>query len=170
MGRLRWADVAHLHVHQAEEDQDERQRGEGWVLNISSATSIHPEGPPFQDFAKTATLYGSTKAALERMTTGLASALHSEGIWVNSMAPVAAVMTEGAVALKVVPEEAAREAESLEAMAEASLALCDTRDPQLTGRITYCTPLLEELGRAVHTLDGAETLEGPRADQAPAPG
>ena len=146
-----------------------KARGEGWVLNISSATSIHPEGPPFPDFAKTATLYGSTKAALERMTTGLAAALHGDGVWVNSMAPVAAVMTEGAVALEVVPEEAAREAESLEAMAEASLALCTTRDPQLTGRITYCTPLLEELERGVRTLDGREARAGPRADQAPPP-
>ena len=146
-----------------------KARGEGWVLNISSATSIHPKGPPFDDFARTATLYGSTKAALERMTTGLASAMHEDGIWVNSMAPVGAVMTEGAIALDVVPEAAVRKAESLEAMAEASLALCTTRDSQLTGRITYCPPLLRELERAVRTLDGREELAGPRADQAPPP-
>jgi NAD(P)-dependent dehydrogenase (short-subunit alcohol dehydrogenase family) len=144
-----------------------RERGEGWVLNISSATSHHPKGPPFDDFSKTATLYGSTKAALERITTGMAAALNDDHIWVNSMAPVAAVMTEGAEALGVVPEAAVREAESLEAMAEASLALCTTRDPALTGRITYCTPILEELARPVRTLDGAQTLAGPRADQAP---
>lgn len=146
-----------------------KARGEGWVLNISSATSVHPEGPPFADFARTATLYGSTKAALERMTTGMAAAMHEDGIWVNSMAPVGAVMTEGAIALGVVPEDAVRKAESLEAMAEASLALCTTRDPQLTGRITYCTPLLGELERTVRTLDGREELAGPRADQAPPP-
>ena len=144
-----------------------RERGEGWILNVSSVTSVHPKGPPYRDFDATATLYGSTKAALERMTTGIAAALHRYQIWVNSMAPVAAVMTEGAVALGVVPEAARKSAESLEAMAEASLALCSTRDPQLTGRITTCTPLLEELGRAVRTLDGRQTLAGPRADQAP---
>jgi NAD(P)-dependent dehydrogenase (short-subunit alcohol dehydrogenase family) len=146
-----------------------RERGEGWVLNISSVTSKHALGPPYDDFAKTAALYGSTKAALERITTGLAAALNDDHIWVNSMAPVAAVMTEGAEALGVVPEAAVREAESLEAMAEASLALCATRDPQLTGRITYCTPLLEELDRPVRTLDGQQSLAGPRADQAPRP-
>ena len=147
-----------------------RERGEGRVLNISSVTSKHTAaGPPYDDFSKTAALYGSTKAALERITTGLAAALNDDHIWVNSMAPVAAVMTEGAEALGVVPQAAVREAESLEAMAEASLALCATRDPKLTGRITYCTPLLEELDRPVRTLDGKETLEGPRADQAPPP-
>ena len=146
-----------------------RDRGEGWVLNVSSATSRHAIGPPFDEFTKTATLYGSTKAALERMTTGLAAALYEDRIRVNSMAPVAAVMTEGAQALGVVPEAAAREAESLEAMAEASLALCSTTDPSLTGRITYCTPILTELGCSVRTLDGKQTLDGPRADQAPRP-
>jgi len=142
-----------------------RERGEGWVLNISSATSQHPEHPPTNDFVKTSTLYGSTKAALERMTTGLAAALHDDGIRVNSMAPVAAVMTEGAEALGVVPRAAAAQAESLEAMAEASLLLC-TGPPELSGRIAYCTPILEERGRKVRTLDGKEELAGPRADQA----
>jgi len=146
-----------------------RERGEGWILNISSATSHHPVGPPFDDFAQTSTLYGSTKAALERVTTGLAAALYDDNIHVNSMAPVAAVMTEGATALGVVPDEAVREAESLEAMAEAALALCSTTDPAMTGRITYCSPILAELGLPVRTLDGKETLEGPRADQAPRP-
>jgi NAD(P)-dependent dehydrogenase (short-subunit alcohol dehydrogenase family) len=142
-----------------------QEKGEGWVLNISSVTSVHPKGPPYDDFSKTSGLYGSTKAALERMTSGLAAALSDAGIWVNSMAPVGAVMTEGAVALEVVPEKAQREAESLEAMAEASLALCTTRDPKLTGRITYCTPLLEELGRGVRSLDSRRELPGPRAGQ-----
>jgi NAD(P)-dependent dehydrogenase (short-subunit alcohol dehydrogenase family) len=144
-----------------------RAHGGGWILNISSATSTLPEGPPFRDFDALSVLYGSTKAALERMTAGLAAALNTDGIWVNSMAPVGAVPTEGTEALGVVPEEALREAESREAMAEAALALCVTRDPALTGRITYCTPILEELGRAVRSVDGQTELAGPREDQAP---
>ena len=144
-----------------------REKGAGWVLNISSATSELPKGPPFPEFTRTSTLYGSTKAALERMTAGLASALFDDGVRVNSMAPVGAVMTEGAEALEVVPEAFRKEAESVEAMAEAALALC-TAPPELTGRVTLCTPLLEELGRGVRTLDGRTQLAGPRADQAPA--
>ena len=146
-----------------------RDRGAGWVLNVSSATSIHPKGPPYDEFSATATPYGSSKAALERMTTGLAAALHRHGVRVNSLAPVGAVMTEGALALDVVPQAARARAESLEAMAEAALALCSGDDPDLTGRIAYCTPLLEELGRPVRTLDGRRTLAGPLASQAPAP-
>jgi len=131
-----------------------RERGEGWILNISSATSILPKSDTFKDFDSLSILYGSTKAALERFTAGLAAAVHKDGIWVNSMAPVGAVPTEGTEALGVVPDEALAVAESREAMAEASLGLCTTRDPKLTARITYCTPILEELGREVYLCDG----------------
>lgn len=144
-----------------------RERGEGWILNISSATSFWPKYP-FRDFDAQSILYGSTKAALERFTAGLAAAVSKDGVWVNSMAPVGAVPTEGTEALGVVPDEALAEAESREAMAEAALALCVTRDPKLTGRITFCTPLIEELGRKVYTVDGKTELAGPREDQAAA--
>jgi len=142
-----------------------RARREGWILNISSATSVHPE-PPYRDFDGLSFLYGSTKAALERFTAGLAAAEARNGIFVNSMAPVGAVPTEGTEALGVVPEESLAIAESREAMAEAALGLCVTRDPKLTGRVTYCTPILEELGRPVRALDGKTRLEGPFERQA----
>lgn len=142
-----------------------QERGEGWILNISSATSSQPTRP-YSDFDSLSMLYGSTKAALERLTTGVAAAYAADGIWVNSTAPVGAVPTEGTEALGVVPEEALAEAESREAMAEAALALCTTRDPELTGRITLCTPILEELGRTVYTIDGKTALDGPLESQA----
>ncbi len=142
-----------------------RARREGWILNISSATSAHPE-QPYRDFDGLSFLYGSTKAALERFTAGLAAAEARNGVFVNSMAPVGAVPTEGTEALGVVPEEALAVAESREAMAEAALGLCVTRDPKLTGRITYCTPIIEELGRPVRALDGKTKLEGPFERQA----
>ncbi len=142
-----------------------RARREGWILNISSATSVHPE-PPYRDFDGLSFLYGSTKAALERFTAGLAAAEARNGIFVNSMAPVGAVPTEGTEALGVVPEESLAVAESREAMAEAALGLCVTRDPKLTGRVTYCTPIIEELGRPVRALDGKTRLEGPFERQA----
>ncbi|MFK7898735.1 MAG: SDR family NAD(P)-dependent oxidoreductase [Myxococcota bacterium] len=140
-------------------------RGAGWILNISSATSTLPTAP-YSDFDAVSILYGATKAALERMTVGVAASVVNDGIWVNSMAPVGAVPTEGTEALGVVPEEALAEAESREAMAEAALALCTTRDPSLTGRITYCTPILQELGRGVKTVDGKTELAGPQESQA----
>lgn len=142
-----------------------RARREGWVLNISSATSVLPT-KPWRDFDGLSFLYGSTKAALERFTVGLAAAEAKHGLWVNSMAPVGAVPTEGTEALGVVPDEALAVAESREAMAEAALALCVTRDPELTGRITYCAPILEALSRPVRALDGRTKLEGPFERQA----
>ena len=87
-----------------------RARGEGWILNISSATSDRPTAETFKDFDALSILYGSTKAALERFTAGLAAAVHKDGIWVNSMAPVGAVPTEGTEALGVVPDDAVGEA------------------------------------------------------------
>lgn len=142
-----------------------RERGEGWILNVSSATSILPKAP-FRDFDALSILYGSTKAALERFTAGLAAAVHRDGLRVNSLAPVGAVPTEGTEALGVVPDEALAVAESREAMAEAALALCTTRDPAWSGQITYCTPLLETLERDVYACDGRTRLEGPLESQA----
>lgn len=137
------------------------RRREGWILNISSATSDLPRAGSFKDFDAVSILYGSTKSALQRFTAGLAAALHDDGVWVNSMAPVGAVPTEGTEALGVVPDEALAVAESREAMAEAALALCTTLDPALTGRITLCSPILEELGRDVFTCDGKTKLASP---------
>ncbi|MEZ4291151.1 MAG: SDR family NAD(P)-dependent oxidoreductase [Myxococcota bacterium] len=71
-----------------------RERERGWILNISSATSTLPR-PPYSDFEALSILYGSTKAALERMTAGLSAALSKHGVFVNSLAPVGAVPTEG---------------------------------------------------------------------------
>ena len=135
-----------------------KERGVGWILNISSKTAEHPEGPPYDDFARHggSLIYGMTKAALDRFSTGIAGELHEHGITVNSMSPRAAVMTPGVEALGVVPEEFRATAEPVEAMAEAALALCVPGSP--TGRVAFSLPLLEELGRTVRSLDASETL------------
>jgi NAD(P)-dependent dehydrogenase (short-subunit alcohol dehydrogenase family) len=135
-----------------------RARGGGAVLNISSATARHPEGPPYDEFARRGgdLLYGMTKAALDRMSTGLAAELHEAGVVVNSLSPVAAVRTPGVEALGVVPEAFLAEAEPVEWMAEAALALCVPGAP--SGRVAFSGPLLEELGRAPRTLDGTRPL------------
>src|SRR6185503_6471608 len=51
-----------------------RARGGGAILNISSASAIHPEGPPFAPnvTAGKGTIYGGTKAMLDRWTISLA--------------------------------------------------------------------------------------------------
>src|SRR5206468_2496667 len=57
-----------------------KERGRGWILNISSAAAIHPEGPPYEVRGLGGTVYGMCKAALERFTTGLASEVWSDNI------------------------------------------------------------------------------------------
>lgn len=133
-----------------------RARRRGWILNLSSATAERPAGPPFSDFHRHggALLYGTTKAALERFTAGLAAELADAGVAVNSLAPVAAVRTPGTEALGMLPEDRPELIEPMEVLVEAALALV-TGDPAvMTGRIAYSGPLLAALGRRPRTLDG----------------
>lgn len=143
-----------------------QERGAGWILNLSSATSRSPDPAPYDPDARYQrfhahagpTIYGSTKAALERMTAGFAAELAGNGIAINALAPVEAVASEGAVASGTIDEGA--HYEPLEAMAEAALALCTRPADQLSGRSVLSLPLLRELGLTVSTLDGRETLAG----------
>jgi citronellol/citronellal dehydrogenase len=134
------------------------EQGRGWILNVSSRTATHPSGPPYSDFHRHGgdLLYGMTKAALDRMSTGLAAEVFARGVIVNSLAPVAAVLTPGVEALGIVPEEFRRTAEPVEAMAEAALALCRPGAP--TGRVAYSLELLVELGLSVRELDGSRRV------------
>ncbi len=136
-----------------------RERGQpGWIVNISSRAAGPKVGPPFAPSPVGAQiLYGSTKAMLDRVTTGAAMELHADRIAVNSLAPEAAVMTENASSLVSPPAVAI---EPLETFVEATLALC-TGDPAvLTGRVAYSLSLLVELDRPVRTLDGRSLLDG----------
>ena len=142
------------------------ERGGGWILNLSSATSNHPAPAPYDTANRYfqfhvhsgPTLYGSTKAALERMSAGLAAELAAQRIAVNTLAPVAAVASEGALETGTI--DAGAHMEPVEAMAEAALALCSRPPEQLSGRCVLSLPLLRELGVVVRTLDGREPLEG----------
>jgi len=135
---------------------DFRAKRCGWILNISSATARHPDGPPYIEWQRVggSHLYASAKAALDRLTTGLAAELHDDGIAVNALAPVAAVMTEGVRASGAERFIEPSMIEPVEAMAEAALALVSGDPAKLTGRIAYSLPLLEELGREIRALDG----------------
>jgi NAD(P)-dependent dehydrogenase (short-subunit alcohol dehydrogenase family) len=127
---------------------DMRAKGRGWIVNLSSASSAHPSGPPYRNVETTITVYGASKAALERVTTGLAAELFDDGIAVNSVAPVAAVRTPGAEALVgKLMDEHPELVEPPEWLAEAVLALvtCDPRS--CTGRVLYSGPFLDEIGR-----------------------
>lgn len=148
-----------------------RARGAGWILNLSSDTSRKPEPGPYDKadrayrFHNTTSpaLYGATKAALERLTSGWAMELARDSIAMNALSPVEAVASEGALDSGSIDDQAFFE--PVESMAEAALALCSGAATELTGRIASSLHLLGELRRPVRSLDGLNTID----DLPPAP-
>ena len=104
----------------------------------------------------TVTLYGTSKAALNRLTAGWAVELAGSGIAVNSLAPVGAVASEGALAVGGWDER--DHIEPVEAMAEAALQLCSRPAASLSGEVICSLPLLQQLGVPVRTLQGDALL------------
>jgi citronellol/citronellal dehydrogenase len=133
--------------------------GEGWIVNLSSGAAHPWEGPPFELGPQGSTIvtYGASKAALNRLTNGMAAELDGTGVRVNAVEPRAAVMTEGAAALvggTLGPDQI----ESLEQMVEAVIALC-TCPAEVTGATFVSLDLLERWGLEVHGLDGRPLAE-----------
>lgn len=135
-----------------------RQRGSGWLLNISSASSSQPAIPYVGPRAMidALTIYGASKAALERATTGLACELSGSGICANSLAPTAMVLTQDAAAFAgVLAETHPEQVESMETMVEAAVALCHG---SLSGLSALSRDVLHLLQQPVHSLDGRDVL------------
>ncbi|MCU0311825.1 MAG: SDR family NAD(P)-dependent oxidoreductase [Acidimicrobiales bacterium] len=129
--------------------------GEGWIVNLSSGSARHWEGPPFDvgPAGPRTAAYGASKAALNRISNGLAAELYGTGIRVNTVEPRAAVLSEGAAALvgsTLRPDQI----ESMEEMVEGTVVLCDC-DADVTGRTTVSLDNIAEWGLAVHDLDGS---------------
>jgi citronellol/citronellal dehydrogenase len=133
---------------------DMRRIGGGWIVNLTSVGARLPEGPPFYlgPQGSTMELYGATKAALNRLTGGLAGDLYGSGIRVNAVAPRVAVMSEGFADL-IGDRLSAELFESLEEIVEAVTALCDC-PADITGRVFSSLDLIEEWGLSVRGLDG----------------
>jgi NAD(P)-dependent dehydrogenase (short-subunit alcohol dehydrogenase family) len=136
-----------------------RERGGGWILNITSGVADFPADPlhdvnPLQSVSS---LYAPSKAALNRLTVSLATELAPANIAVNALAPEKAVRTEGASAMMELADEWI---EPMETMVEAALALV-TCDPSNTGIVTKSISYLRETGREVRTLDGRAPFVAP---------
>jgi NAD(P)-dependent dehydrogenase (short-subunit alcohol dehydrogenase family) len=129
------------------------ERGEGWIVNLSSGSARLTAGPPFDAgfMGSTLGVYGASKAALNRLTNILAAELYGTGVRVNTVEPRAAVLSEGADAL-VGDKLAPGQIESMEEMVEAAVALCDC-EPDRTGGVHVSLDLIGELGLEVLGLD-----------------
>jgi len=123
------------------------QRGSGAIVNISSGAAIGPgRGPYTEPAVRGATLYGAEKAALERFTQGLASEVFEHGISVTCVSPSQVVATPGVLYHRLVEREDDPNAEPVEWMAQAALALATEPLERVTGRVTYSQQILTELG------------------------
>ena len=129
--------------------------GEGWIVNLSSGSAKLWPGPsePIVPTSVNISAYGASKAALNRITNGLAMELYGTGVRVNTVEPRAAVLSEGAAALvgdRLRPDQI----ESMEQMVEGTIVLCDCA-PEVTGRITVSLDNIDEFGLEVRNLDGS---------------
>jgi NAD(P)-dependent dehydrogenase (short-subunit alcohol dehydrogenase family) len=142
------------------------ERGEGWILNVSSQAAGEPPGPPFPPTqpARFGTVYGGTKTFMNRWTTSLAAETYEQGIAVNTIAPQAAAATEALLEFASLPEYLY---EPLETMAEGALALCTADAATLTGQVTTSLQLLVDLQRPVYDLRGEALLEDWQPERLP---
>jgi citronellol/citronellal dehydrogenase len=130
------------------------ERGQGWIVNVSSSSARMIPGPPFDasDNWPTMTIYGASKAALNRLTNGLGIGLWGTGVRVNTVQPRTGVMSEGSEALVGGVVDTSTW-ESMEAMVEGILALCDCAE-DITGGVHVSTEVVAHLGLTVRGLDG----------------
>lgn len=131
------------------------ERGEGWVVNLSSGSKQHPDGPPYDlgGVRGVYGFYGATKAMLDRMTSAWGSEVHGTGVRLNTVEPRAAVLSEGADEI-VGAQLRDDQIESMEAMVESIAFLCDC-GPDHTGNNEVSLDLLEREGVTVMALDAS---------------
>jgi citronellol/citronellal dehydrogenase len=145
--------IAPLHLAQAVVP-GMREAGAGWIVNLTSAGANLHYGPPFYLGLQGSTMevYGTTKAALNRSTSGLAGDLYGTGIRVNAVGPRVAVMSEGFADLlgDLLGPDAI---ESIEEIVEAVVAFCDCPE-DVTGKVAVSLEVIADWGLTVHSLDG----------------
>lgn len=132
-----------------------RKAGAGWIVNISSQDALPPIRP-YPDFEKHRgyVVYAAAKAALNRMTQGLAAELQSDNIAVNAVGPSTAIRTPGADAM--IPQEFPTE--DIEYFAETVLAMSYLPAAERTGLIGFSMhfPWYHQI--EVRSLDGSRTF------------
>jgi NAD(P)-dependent dehydrogenase (short-subunit alcohol dehydrogenase family) len=139
-----------------------RKQGGGWIVNIGSVTGVAPVRP-YREYNKTSgdVIYASCKAALHRLTQGVAAELLDDNIAVNCVGPSTAIRTPGAAQL--IPDTFPTE--PVEYLAETVLAMCHLPAAERTGLVAFSLHYAWSQQLPVHTLDGTgelPPLEPPR--------
>jgi len=149
----RWVRCFAVNVHapfilSKEVLKDMIPRKSGAIVNISSGAGIGPGRGPYEDqVVRGGVMYGATKAALERMTQGLAQEMSSHGgIAVTALSPSQVVPTPGTVHFKLVDSMDDPKGENPRFMAQAALLLASEPAQTVNGRVTYSQQILKEFG------------------------
>lgn len=120
----------------------------GAIVNISSGSAIGPGRGPYEDQkVRGGTMYGASKAALERFTQGLAQEVAQYGnIAVTALSPSRTVPTPGTVFHKLMSGMDDPRGEPPVMMARAALLLASEPAEKVNGRVTYSQLILKEFG------------------------
>ena len=122
-------------------------RGSGSIVNIGSRQAVGPGRGPYPDAPEAgAVTYGTTKAALERFTQGLAMEVYRYGVSVTCVAPSVIVPSWANVRDSLVDSIDDTRGEFPEYLAKAALLLASEPLDKVTGRVCYSQQLLLEYG------------------------
>ncbi|MFC1946104.1 SDR family NAD(P)-dependent oxidoreductase [Chloroflexota bacterium] len=125
-----------------------KKQRSGAIINVSSAAAIGPGRGPYGERPDTKsnlgppTMYGTTKAAVERLTQGLAEEVYPYGVTVVAVAPANTISTPGGEYLHI----SSQNNEPAEMMAKAILLLATEPQDKVTGRVCYSQEILQEFG------------------------
>ncbi len=163
----RWVRCFAINVHapfilSKEVLKDMIPRKSGAIINISSGAGIGPGRGPYDDkTVRGGVMYGTTKAALERFTQGLAQEVAQyEGITVAAVSPSQVVPTPGTVHFKLVTGMDDPKGEPPILMARAVLLLASEPALKVNGRVTYSQQILKEFGWIEHATGRGVTIRG----------
>lgn len=134
-----------------------RAKGAGWIVNVGSVASLRPLVGHNQVDGDV--IYASCKAALARMTKGLAHELSKDNIAVNLVAPSTAIRTPGSGDL--IPEDFPTEDPAY--LAETALQLTHLPAARRSGAIAFSLHFPVQQKFEVYSLDGKTVLPPPIA-------
>jgi citronellol/citronellal dehydrogenase len=137
-------------------------RKSGAIINISSGAGIGPGRGPYADqTVHGGVMYGTTKAALERFTQGLAQEMSGHGgITVAAVSPSQVVPTPGTIHFKLVSGKDDPKGEPPILMARAALLLASEGAAKVNGRVTYSQQILKEFGWIDQAAGRGVTIRG----------
>jgi citronellol/citronellal dehydrogenase len=113
--------------------------GGGHIINVSSRGAIGPGPGPYARAMPGAAAYGTTKAALERFTQGLAAEVFPDRISVNALSPHLPIWSEGGHFFRTRGGEPSYTGWRMsgEIIGDAAVTICAQEPGVYTGNILY---------------------------------